>query len=128
MVTRYSENDVVDRGYKAILLIHKLTNRVPSLIEQSHLERNEGICSLSLAKAETNEGSLDHLLVPYLPGSSHPMLESLPGDKASGLFLPPALAPLTRTCVGRPSRMDRNLRRGPISAHLALIKARGISV
>ena len=47
IVMRYSENDVVDRGYRAILMIHQLTNRVPSLIEQSHLERNEGISPLS---------------------------------------------------------------------------------
>jgi len=37
-----SENEVVDRGFKAVVMIYQLTNRVPALIEQSHLERNEG--------------------------------------------------------------------------------------
>lgn len=37
-----SENDVVERGYRAVVMIYKLTSRVPALIEQSHLERNEG--------------------------------------------------------------------------------------
>ena len=41
-LTSNSENDVVERGYKAIVMIYKLTSRVPALIEQSHLERNEG--------------------------------------------------------------------------------------
>ena len=36
------ENEVVDRGFKAVIMIYRLTNRVPALIEQSHLERNEG--------------------------------------------------------------------------------------
>jgi len=36
------ENEVVDRGFKAVLMIYRLTSRVPGLIEQSHLERNEG--------------------------------------------------------------------------------------
>lgn len=36
------ENELVDRGFKAVLMIYRLTNRVPALIEQSHLERNEG--------------------------------------------------------------------------------------
>ena len=41
-LTSNSENDVVERGYKAVVMIYKLTSRVPALIEQSHLERNEG--------------------------------------------------------------------------------------
>ncbi len=36
------ENEVVDRGFKAVVMIYRLTNRVPALIQQSHLERNEG--------------------------------------------------------------------------------------
>lgn len=35
------DNEVVDRGYHALLLIHQLTSRVPMLIEQSHLQREE---------------------------------------------------------------------------------------
>lgn len=38
----FSECDVVDRGVKAVTIIYQLTNRVSTLIEQSHLERNEG--------------------------------------------------------------------------------------
>lgn len=36
------ENETVDRGFKAVVMIYRLTSRVPVLIEQSHLERNEG--------------------------------------------------------------------------------------
>ena len=36
------ENEVVDRGYKAVLMIYQLTSRVSALIEQSRLQRNEG--------------------------------------------------------------------------------------
>ena len=37
------ESEVIDRGFKAVTMIYQLTDRVPSLIEQSHLERNEGL-------------------------------------------------------------------------------------
>ena len=37
-----SENQVVTRGVKAIGLVHHLTKRTPTLIAQSHLEKNEG--------------------------------------------------------------------------------------
>ena len=36
------ENEIVDRGFQAVVMIYQLTNRVPALIEQSHLERKEG--------------------------------------------------------------------------------------
>ena len=52
-LTTNSENDVVERGYRAVVMIYKLTNRVPALIEQSHLERNEG--------------SFPNVLLYYLP-------------------------------------------------------------
>jgi hypothetical protein len=51
MLNQCRESEVVNRGYKAILMIYQLTNRVPSLIEQSHLERNEGRRRPSLRKA-----------------------------------------------------------------------------
>ncbi|KAL8719313.1 MAG: hypothetical protein Q9225_003677 [Loekoesia sp. 1 TL-2023] len=35
------ENDVFQRGEEAVSLVYQLTSRVPALIEQSHLERNE---------------------------------------------------------------------------------------
>lgn len=35
------ENEVVDRGFQAVVMIYQLTNRVPALIKQSHLERKE---------------------------------------------------------------------------------------
>lgn len=43
---RGSENETVNRGSKAINMIYHLTSRVPALIEQSHLERNEGLFML----------------------------------------------------------------------------------
>lgn len=36
--------EVVQRGVKAMTIIYQITNRVPYLIEQSHLESNEGQC------------------------------------------------------------------------------------
>ncbi|KAL9584355.1 MAG: hypothetical protein Q9212_002170 [Teloschistes hypoglaucus] len=35
------ENDNISRGQEAVYLVYQLTNRVPALIEQSHLEENE---------------------------------------------------------------------------------------
>lgn len=37
------ENEIVGRGYDAVIMIFQLTNRVPGLIEHSHLERKEGM-------------------------------------------------------------------------------------
>lgn len=42
MLIRRSENEVVDRGFQAVVMVYQLTNRVPALIKQSHLERKEG--------------------------------------------------------------------------------------
>ena len=41
-VTKPRENEVVDRGFKAVIMIYRLTSKVPFLIQQSHLERKEG--------------------------------------------------------------------------------------
>ena len=38
-----SENEVVARGVKAIGFMLHLTRRVPTLIQQSHLEESEGV-------------------------------------------------------------------------------------
>ncbi|KAL9039278.1 MAG: hypothetical protein Q9180_002625, partial [Flavoplaca navasiana] len=35
------ESEEIKRGQEAVYLVYQLTNRVPTLIEQSHLERNE---------------------------------------------------------------------------------------
>lgn len=43
MLTDNRDNEAVIRGSKAVNMIYQLTNRVPVLIEQSHLERNEGL-------------------------------------------------------------------------------------
>ena len=37
------EREAVDRGHKAVIMIYNLTGRIPGLIEQSHLERKEGM-------------------------------------------------------------------------------------
>ncbi|EDP51926.1 conserved hypothetical protein [Aspergillus fumigatus A1163] len=47
-----SENEVVARGVKAVGLIYHLTNRVPTLIKQSHLEEREGTYEACLVGAE----------------------------------------------------------------------------
>jgi hypothetical protein len=36
------ENPIVIRGSKAIGIVYNMTGRIPALIQQSHLERNEG--------------------------------------------------------------------------------------
>lgn len=41
-LTEYSENESVTRGIQAIDVIYKMTDRTPSLIQQSHLEKSEG--------------------------------------------------------------------------------------
>ena len=47
-MTLSSENEAVTRGIKAVMMIFQLTNRVPDLIKQSHLERKEGALFYSL--------------------------------------------------------------------------------
>ena len=47
VLTDSRDNEAVIRGSKAVNMIYQLTNRVPVLIEQSHLERNEGFLSVS---------------------------------------------------------------------------------
>ena len=42
VLTFSSESEAVSRGIKAIKVIFQMTNRVPDLIKQSHLERKEG--------------------------------------------------------------------------------------
>ncbi|KAL8818108.1 MAG: hypothetical protein Q9223_003184 [Gallowayella weberi] len=39
--TPAKDSDEIHRGREAVSLVYQLTNRVPTLIEQSHLERNE---------------------------------------------------------------------------------------
>ena len=39
--SRPRDNEMVDRGYRALLLVYQLTSRVPTLIKQSHLQREE---------------------------------------------------------------------------------------
>ena len=43
MLTCARDNEAVIRGNNAVNMIYQLTNRVPALIGQSHLERNEGL-------------------------------------------------------------------------------------
>ena len=40
-VMKPKENEVVDRAYHALSLIYQMTSRVPKLIQQSHLQRQE---------------------------------------------------------------------------------------
>ena len=40
--SQYRDNEMVIRGVKAVTMIYQLSSRVPLLIQQSHLERNEG--------------------------------------------------------------------------------------
>ncbi|KAK4694820.1 hypothetical protein P7C71_g2824, partial [Lecanoromycetidae sp. Uapishka_2] len=46
-VAKPRENEVVDHGFRAVIMIYQLTNRVPALIEQSHLERKEDPIGMS---------------------------------------------------------------------------------
>ena len=40
-VMKPKENEIVDRAYHALSLIYQMTSRVPTLIQQSHLQRQE---------------------------------------------------------------------------------------
>lgn len=53
MLIKCSEMEVVDRGYQAVVMIYRLTNRIPALIKQSHLERKEGTLSSRLTLSST---------------------------------------------------------------------------
>ena len=79
MLMVLSDSEVVDRGFKAVTMIYQLTNRVSSLIEQSHLERSEGSNSLFLACAFilTLEISVDHVLVANISSTEGAMSQSM---------------------------------------------------
>jgi hypothetical protein len=82
MLTITSDNPAVARGVKAVNIIYGMTSRIPHLMNQSHLESNEGKRSYPPApiiKPEANLiGSLVRLLATYLPGTHHTMHESVP--------------------------------------------------
>jgi hypothetical protein len=119
-----SENEAVTRGTKAVNMIYQLTARVPALIEQSHLERNEGmLCLIHSLDVETYADSVGSLLVSHFPGASHPMLKSMSGDKTASFLMPAALTSLTRACLSRSSRMDRNIWRSAFPADFAAPQA-----
>jgi hypothetical protein len=42
LLTRNSENAIVERGVKALDNIYRMTARIPHLMKQSHLESSEG--------------------------------------------------------------------------------------
>ena len=42
LLTLSSENAVVERGVKALNNIYRMTERIPHLMKQSHLESSEG--------------------------------------------------------------------------------------
>ena len=48
-------------------MINKMTNRVPALIKQSHLERKKGGSLDSILRNKTDRNSMDDLLAPDLP-------------------------------------------------------------
>lgn len=78
MLTGSRDNEAVIRGSKAVNMIYQLTNRVPVLIEQSHLERNEGLRSLiGYTRIFANTSSMGKLLVADLPSAAHSMSESM---------------------------------------------------
>lgn len=122
------ENVAVVRGNKAVNMIYQLTNRVPALIEQSHLERNEGLQVCSHGTTSANLTSMDNILVPNIPSSSHSVLESMSRDKTTSILLPATLSSLTRACVCRSSRLDGNLWRSSIPFDHAASKAGGLPV
>lgn len=79
MLTAARESEVVNRGFKAVTMIYQLTSRVSSLIEQSHLERNEGSNSLLLTCAFllTAAISVDHILVANISSTEGAMSQSV---------------------------------------------------
>ena len=79
MLMVLSDSEVVDRGFKAVTMIYQLTNRVSSLIEQSHLERNEGSDSLLLTCSFvlTLAISVDHILVANISGTEGAMSQPM---------------------------------------------------
>ena len=42
-LTSGSENAAVSRGVHAVNIIYSMTSRIPQLMQQSHLESNEGM-------------------------------------------------------------------------------------
>lgn len=68
------------------------------------------------------------LLVADLPSASHPMSESMSGNKATSVLLPSARPLITRISLCGPPRMDSNLRRSFVPPDLAPLEARGLPI
>jgi hypothetical protein len=100
LLTRSSENAVVERGVKALNNIYRMTARIPHLMKQSHLESSEGE-SLFLLPSHT----IRKLLTPRQPGlptgspSSNPSPRSAPTRAARSATSPSA--PCSARCCRR---------------------------
>ena len=70
LLTTKSDNAVVEHGIKAVSMVYQLTNRVPDLIQRSHLERTEGqSAAIVQFTRQLTINSLDNLLVTNFPHS-----------------------------------------------------------
>jgi brefeldin A-resistance guanine nucleotide exchange factor 1 len=58
LLTGSSENSVVERGVKALNNIYRMTERIPHLMKQSHLESNEGEHATPSPATQTTTGFL----------------------------------------------------------------------
>ena len=112
-----SDNPIVNRGIKAVAMVYQLTNRVPDLIQQSHLERTEGRSAGAVRSVhELTYISLDDLLVTNIPHAQYAMRQPLQRNTASSFLMSPALSPLPPIGVFGSSRVDRHLWRSLISS------------
>ena len=68
-----------------------------------------------------------YLLVSNFRSSAFAMPESMSRNSASSHFLSPKFIAVARIGVYRPSRMDRDLWRGPISTDISATDPRNIS-
>jgi len=103
------DKDAVNNGYKAVMMVSQLTNRVPELIEQSHLERKEGISLFPHVQAHFTKlifHSLGNVLVSNLPNVPNPMSQPLSEDQAPSFLIHAKRTPLPQTSLNRPPRMD----------------------
>ena len=124
-----STNEVVVRGSKAMTIVFQMSDRVPTFIEQSHLETTEGRINRWRGSVQMLTcNSVDGVLVSHTEDTNTPMLESVPRNTAASVWVAAANAPLQRSGVGRAQGVDGHLQPSAFSSDHATAQARSVPV
>lgn len=97
-------DEIVVRGSTAMAIVHQMSSRVPSLIEQSHLENTEGNTHPLLIRHGNSNTlcSLDGILVTNPQDTNPSMPESVSRDSSTSFWCAAANITVERACISQP--------------------------